>query len=90
VTKAHKVTACQDAFKRSLSVMETYAINGVLNVVVEKYEKNNKITEVLWIITIRNFKFFRGETIVLCYNSAREQLKHWVEKQRYPENIIPR
>jgi hypothetical protein len=35
VTKAHKVTACQGVFKRSLSVMETYAINGVLNIGVE-------------------------------------------------------
>jgi hypothetical protein len=36
VTKAHKVTACQGVFKRSLSIMETYAINGVLNIGVEK------------------------------------------------------
>jgi hypothetical protein len=35
VTKEHEVTACQGVFKRSLSVMETYAINGVLNIGVE-------------------------------------------------------
>jgi hypothetical protein len=36
VTKAHKVTACQGEFKRSRIVMETYAINGILNVGAEK------------------------------------------------------
>jgi hypothetical protein len=40
VTKTRKVTACQGVFKRSLSVMETYAINGVLNVGVEKKNSN--------------------------------------------------
>jgi hypothetical protein len=44
VAKAHKVTACQGVFKRSLTVMETYAINGVLNMGVEKKNQNkNKI-----------------------------------------------
>jgi hypothetical protein len=37
VTKTHEVAACQGVFKRSLSVMETYAINGVLNKGVEKF-----------------------------------------------------
>jgi hypothetical protein len=38
VTKTHEVAACQGVlFKRSLSVMETYAINGVLNIGVEKF-----------------------------------------------------
>jgi hypothetical protein len=36
VTKAHKVTACQGVFKKSLSVMETYARNGIFNMGVEK------------------------------------------------------
>jgi hypothetical protein len=36
VTKARKVTACQGVFKRSLNVMKTEAVNGVLNIGVEK------------------------------------------------------
>jgi hypothetical protein len=35
VTEACKVTACQGAFKKSLCVMETYVIDGILNMGVE-------------------------------------------------------
>jgi hypothetical protein len=41
VTKEHEVTACQGVFKRSLSVMETYAINGILKMGVEKISKHS-------------------------------------------------
>jgi hypothetical protein len=45
VTKTHKVTACQGVFKRSLNVMETYAINGILNMLVEKKYTKKKASK---------------------------------------------
>jgi hypothetical protein len=41
VIKTHEDTSCQGVFKRSFSVMETYAINGVLNIGVEKINFGN-------------------------------------------------
>jgi hypothetical protein len=39
VTKVHKVTTYQGVFKRSLSVMEIHAINGILNIGEENVYK---------------------------------------------------
>jgi hypothetical protein len=76
VTKVHKVTACQGVFKRSFSVMETYAINGILNMGVEKKSLTINKRTFLKIIVLGNYSIINNfdylintKSMVTCHNT---------------------